>query len=176
MKNLYGTAVFVFIFLNSFSQSCPGLGSINFQRWNNINGSSVSNLTANPNYPNNPSTSGTYTIFEIPGNSGNNFGMRLYGYICPPTNGTYVFWIASDESAELWLSTTIDPANKARIAYNTSATKSRQWNKSATQKSSAIPLLAGQKYYVEALMKEGSGTDNLAVGWAKPGQSTAAPG
>ncbi len=175
MKNLYTATAFVFIFLNSFSQSCPGLGSINFQRWNNITGSSVSNLTSNSNYPNNPSTSGTYTIFEIPGNSGNNFGMKLYGYICPPTNGDYVFWIASDESAELWLSTTINPANKGRIAYNTSATKSRQWNKSSTQKSLAIPLLAGQKYYIEALLKEGTGSDNLAVGWAKPGQSVSAP-
>ena len=175
MKNLYGTAVFVLIFLNSFAQSCPGLGSINYQRWNNINGSSVSNLTSNSNYPNNPSASGTYTIFEIPGNSGNNFGMKIYGYICPPTNGNYVFWIASDESGELWLSTTVNPTNKVKIAYNTGATKSRQWNKSATQKSVAISLLAGQKYYIEALMKEGTGMDNLAVGWAKPGQSTSAP-
>src|SRR6186997_1202602 len=175
MKNLYTATAFVFIFLNSFSQSCPGLGSINFQRWNNITGSSVSNLTSNSNYPNNPSTSGTYNIFEIPGNSGNNFGMKLYGYICPPTNGNYLFWIASDESAELWLSTTVNPANKVKIAFNTSATKSRQWNKSATQKSNAIALLAGQKYYIEALMKEGSGSDNLAVGWSRPGQGVSAP-
>src|SRR6185436_2855902 len=69
----------------------------------------------------------------------------------------------------------INPANKVRIAYNTTATKSRQWNKSTTQKSAAISLLAGQKYYVEALMKEGTGNDNLAVGWAKPGQSISAP-
>jgi len=175
MKHLYGTTVFLFIFLNSFAQSCPGLGSINYQRWNNITGSSVSNLTSNSNYPNNPSASGTYTIFEIPGNSGNNFGMKVFGYICPPATGSYVFWIASDESAELWLSTTINPANKVKIAYNTTATKSRQWNKSATQKSVTISLLAGQKYYIEALMKEGSGSDNLAVGWAKPGQSVSAP-
>ena len=175
MKHLYGTTVLVFILLNSYAQSCPGLGSINYQRWNNITGSSVSNLTSNSNYPNNPSSSGTYNIFEIPGNSGNNFGMKIYGYICPPENGDYVFWIASDESAELWLSTTINPANKVRIAYNTTATKSRQWNKSTTQKSAAISLLAGQKYYVEALMKEGTGNDNLAVGWAKPGQSISAP-
>src|SRR5678815_837051 len=30
-------------------------------------------------------------------------------------------------------------------------------------------------YYVEALMKEGTGNDNLAVGWARPGQSIAVP-
>ena len=38
-----------------------------------------------------------------------------------------------------------------------------------------IPLTAGQRYYVEALQKEGVGEDNLAVGWAKPGESTCAP-
>ena len=175
MKHLYFSAICIFSFLTSFSQNCPGLGSINYQRWNNINGTAVSNLTSNPNYPNNPSTSGTYTIFELPQNSGNNFGVRVNGWICPPTTGNYVFWIASDASAELWLSTTIDPANKVKIAYNASATNYRQWNKYTTQKSATIALTAGTKYYVEALMKESTGQDNMSVGWAKPGQSTSAP-
>jgi chitodextrinase len=96
----------------------------------------------------------------------------MNGYICPPTTGNYVFWIASDASGELWLSTDNNPANKVRVAYNTSGTNSRQWTKYATQKSVAIPLTAGQQYYVEALMKESTGNDNLAVGWSKPGQST----
>src|SRR4030095_15373263 len=38
-----------------------------------------------------------------------------------------------------------------------------------------ISLTAGQLYYVEALMKESTGNDNLSIGWAKPGQSTTAP-
>ena len=176
MKHLFTAAIFLISVFTSFSQSCPGLGSINYQRWNNISGGSVSNLTSNPNYPNNPSSSGTLTIFETSQNTGNNIGIRVYGYICPPATGNYVFWIASDESAELWLSTTIDPANKVKIAFNTSATKYRQWNKFASQKSASITLSAGQKYYVEALMKEGTGADNLSVGWAKPGQSTSSPG
>ncbi|MBL7739475.1 MAG: fibronectin type III domain-containing protein [Chitinophagaceae bacterium] len=154
---------------------CTGTGTINYQKWNSITGTSVSSLTSNANYPNNPSVSGTLGIFEIPVNSGNNYGMRVYGYICPPTTGSYTFWIASDDNGELWLSTSSSPANKVRIAYHTSNTSSRQWNKFATQKSAAITLTAGQLYYVEALMKEGSGSDNMAVGWAKPGQSTSAP-
>jgi glucose/arabinose dehydrogenase len=164
---------------NPFSENnyfvCPGAGAINFQRWNNINGGAVSNLTSNINYPNNPSSTGTRTLFEMPTNLSNNIGIRMNGYICPPTTGLYTFWIASDESAELWLSTTSSPLTKIRIAYNTSATKSRQWTKSATQKSIPIALVSDQVYYVEALMKEGTGNDNLAVGWAKPGQSTSAP-
>lgn len=157
------------------AQTCSGLGSINYQKWTNITGGSVSNLTSNVNYPNNPTSSGILTSFEIPSNSGNNYGMKVYGWICPPATGNYVFWIAGDQSTELWLSTTSSSANKVRIAYNTTNTNSRQWNKYATQKSVVIALTAGTKYYVEALMKEGTGSDNMAVGWARPGQSTTAP-
>ena len=174
MKKVLLSLFFILIILKTQSQ-CTGSGSINFQRWNNITGGAVSNLTSNVNYPNNPSSSGTRTLFEMLTNQGSNFGIKMYGYLCPPTTGTYTFWIASDNSAELWLSTTSSPLTKIRIAYNTSSTNSRQWTKYATQKSIAIALIAGQQYYVEALMKESTGNDNLAVGWAKPGQSTSAP-
>lgn len=161
--------------LHSLTAQCTGTGSINYQQWNNITGGNVSDLTSNVNYPNNPSVTGTRTIFEMPVNIGSNFGVRMYGYICPPTTGTYYFWVAADNAGELWLSTTSSAANKVRVAYTSKPTKSRQWNASATQKSVAIQLVAGTKYYVEALMIETTGNDNLAVGWAKPGQSSSAP-
>jgi len=154
---------------------CTGTGSINYQRWNSITGTTIASLTSNANYPNNPSLTGTFNSFEIITSSGDNYGMKVYGYICPPTTGNYTFWIASDDNGELWLSTTSSPTNKTRIAYHTQWTNSREWNKYATQKSVAISLTAGQLYYVEALMKEGTGGDNMAVGWAKPGQATTTP-
>lgn len=154
---------------------CTGTGAINFQRWTNITGTTILNLTSNASYPNSPTTTGTLTSFEIPTNNANNIGVKVYGYICPPATGSYTFWIASDDNGELWLSTGSNPANKVRIAYHTQWTNAREWNKYATQKSAAITLTAGQLYYVEALMKEGSGGDNMAVGWAKPGQATTTP-
>jgi PQQ-dependent dehydrogenase (s-GDH family) len=157
------------------STTCTGTGSIRYQKWNNISGTSVSNLTSNANYPNSPSTSGTLTSFEIPTNSSDNYGMKVFGYICPPATGSYTFWIAADDNAELWLSTNSSSGSKQRIAYHTSWTNSREWNKFTTQKSAAITLTAGQLYYVEALVKEGSQGDNMAVGWAKPGQGTTTP-
>lgn len=176
MKKIIASLVsFLLLMIHASAQTCTGTGSINYQRWNNISGSAVSNLTSNVNYPNNPSVTGTRTTFEMPTNQGSNLGIRMHGYICPPTTGNYIFWIASDASGELWISTTSSAANKVRRAYNTSSTNSRQWNKYSTQKSVAIALTAGQLYYVEALMKESSGSDNLAVGWAKPGQSTSSP-
>lgn len=163
------------VLFHQLSAQCTGMGSINYQQWNNITGGNISNLTSNANYPNNPSVTGTRTSFEMPTNIGSNLGIRMNGYLCVPTTGTYYFWIAADNAGELWLSTTSSSANKVRIAYTSKATKYRQWNASATQKSVAVSLVAGTKYYVEALMKETTGSDNLSVGWAKPGQSTSAP-
>jgi len=65
--------------------------------------------------------------------------------------------------------------NKARIAYVADWTSSREWNKYPSQKSGAINLTVGQKYYVEALQKENLGGDNVALGWSKPGQATTVP-
>lgn len=175
MKKLFLAIASLFLLVIHTNAQCTGTGSINFQRWNNISGSAVSNLTSNVNYPNNPSSTGTRTTFEMQTNLGSNLGIRMYGYICAPATGNYIFWIASDASGELWISTTSSSANKIKRAYNTNSTNSRQWNKYSTQKSVAISMIAGQVYYVEALMKESSGSDNLAVGWAKPGQSTTAP-
>jgi chitodextrinase len=154
---------------------CSGTGSLNYQRWNNITGTTIVSLTSNANYPNNPTTTGSLTSFEMPSNTGDNFGVRVFGYICPPATGNYTFWIASDDNSELWLSTNQDASNKTRIAYHSQWTASREWNKYPTQKSIAITLTAGQLYFIEAFAKDGTQGDNLAVGWSKPGQPTSVP-
>jgi len=77
MKHLFFFTLCAFSCLISNSQSCPGTGAINYQRWNNIMGGAVSNLTSNPNFPNNPSIAGTLGIFETPGNTGNNIGIKV---------------------------------------------------------------------------------------------------
>jgi hypothetical protein len=51
-------------------------------------------------------------------------------------------------------------------------TNPKEWLKYGTQKSTLISLEAGKKYYIEALHKEGSGGDNLAVGWTTPTNAT----
>jgi hypothetical protein len=155
--------------------SCTAEGYITFERWNNISGNAVINLTSNVNYPDNPSITSTLTLFEIPYNVANNYGVKVSGYICAPLTGPYRFWIAGDDNVELWLSTDNNAANKVKIAYHTGYTASRQWNKYSTQKSVYINLVQGQSYYVEALMKHGTGTDNMAVGWLKPGQTGTSP-
>ena len=91
----------------------------------------------------------------------------MRGYVTPTTTGDYWFWIASDDNGELWLSTDSNPDNKTRIAYVPGWTNPREWAKYAQQKSALVHLVAGTRYYIEALMKEGGGGDNLAVTWQR---------
>jgi hypothetical protein len=144
-------------------------GSILREYWTGISGATISSLTSNSNYPNNPSGSGQISSLEGPTNWADNYGTRIRGYIHPPTTGSYTFWVAGDDNTELYLSTNDNPANRSRIAYVDGWTDSKQWNKYSTQQSAAINLTAGQKYYIEVLHKEGSGGDNVAVAWQGPG-------
>ncbi|MCE9540053.1 MAG: metallophosphoesterase, partial [Bacteroidetes bacterium] len=144
--------------------ACSATGSIAREVWSNISGSSVSAIPLGIN----PSLTGLLSIFEAPQSFANNFGQRISGYVCPPVSGNYIFWIASDNSSELWLSTDNTPDNKQKIASVSGYTSSRQWTKYSTQKSVSKNLIAGQKYYIEALHKEADQGDNCAVGWQLP--------
>ena len=146
-------------------------GAITREVWTGITGDSVANIPTGSA----PTFTDTLTSFEAPSNWSNNYGTRVRGYITAPATGSYRFWIASDNTSELWLSTSSNPTNKQRIARVTGRTNPRQWTKESNQRSAAISLVQNQIYYVEALHKEGTANDNLAVGWSKPGQSTSAP-
>jgi len=128
----------------------------------------------------------------IPANNayGENYGVQMVGYFYPPNTGDYVFWICADDNAQLFLSTDATAANKKLIAQESSWSNPRVWDSAgsgdATTKNSQtftgtewptkdtanggakITLTKGQIYYIEALMKEGGGGDNLAVAVLEP--------
>lgn len=147
-----------------------GTGTILREWWLGLGtGNSVTDLTSSPAYPNNPSGSDQPTSFEAPTNWEESYGTRMRGWIHPPITGQYRFWIASDDQGQLRLSTNDTPANAVLIASVPIWTDPRQWTRYPEQQSVLITLQAGQRYYIEALMKEGAGADNLAVAWQLPG-------
>ncbi|MCH7556632.1 MAG: hypothetical protein IIB56_04145, partial [Planctomycetes bacterium] len=158
----------------SFKTPRPGTGTILFEIWGGIGGNAVSDLTGNENYPANPSYSDEVMSFEAPTDIGDAFGGRLHGYLHPESSGDYLFWIASDDNSELWLSTDESPANAVKIAGHTGWTSPRQWDKYPEQQSAPISLTGGEKYYIMALYKEGGGGDNCAVAWEGPDNPTRA--
>jgi Immunoglobulin domain/PA14 domain len=141
------------------------------ERWDNINGTLVSDLTSNANYPNNPNSRTYVGIYEIPTNSGDAYGTRTRGYVIPPTSGNYTFWVSGDDNTELWLGTNDNPSTIQRIAHVPGWSNPREWGKFPEQQSTARALTAGVRYYIETRQKEGWGGDNLAVGWQGPGIS-----
>jgi hypothetical protein len=146
---------------------CDDAGRIFREVWPGVAGKYVTDIPLNTA----PAVRGQLFRFEAPTGEtgvGDNYGARIRGYICPPQTGQYAFWIASDDRGELWLSTNDNPANKVRIAAVNGYTSSRQWAKYSSQKSSLITLTAGTKYYIEALHKEATLGDHLAVGWQLP--------
>jgi len=152
--------------------SCANNGSVLRQVWTGISGSALSYLYADYRYPDNASSYNYTTSFEAPSGIGDNYGQRMRAYLCPPYTGEYSFWIASDDQGVLLLSGNQNPAGASQIAAVSSWTNSREWSKETGQHSATYTLQGGQLYYMEALMKEGSGGDNLAVGWAGPSIGT----
>lgn len=148
-----------------------GAGTLLREYWTGISGSDVTDLTGDADYPYAPAGSGQLTSFEAPTDFAENFGDRIRGYLHAPSSGNYEFWIASDNSSELWLSTDADPTNKILIASVSGWTSVYQWTKFSSQYSSSVSLTAGEVYYIEALHKDGGGPDNLAVAWQGPGIS-----
>jgi hypothetical protein len=96
------------------------------------------------------------------------YGQRLRTFVVPPATGAYMFWIASDNTSELFLSRDELPSDAIPIAWLTTATNPRQWTLETNQQSAPVTLQAGLRYYLEAIMQHTAGSDNLAVRWQLP--------
>jgi hypothetical protein len=167
-NTLLNTATFSGVYVSNWSPFCTASGSILREYWANVSGNSVGSI---PVY-NKPSSSSQITSFETPANIGDNYGQRIRGYICAPATGSYTFYLAADDLAELYLSPDDNAGKVQKIASVSAWTNNKQWTKYPSQKSVAITLEKDKKYYIEALHKEAMYGDNLAVGWTTPTNSS----
>lgn len=119
--------------------------------------------------------------FEAPLNVADNYVQRISGFFTPATTDDYVFFLASDDDSDLFLSTDDTPANKHLIAKEASWSNSRQYvavgggastiedkrsdsfTASEWPGGTTIHLTAGTRYYIEADHHEGGGGDDLSV-------------
>lgn len=148
-----------------------GTGAITREYWGGIGGS-LDSLRRDRDFPGNPDVTDQSVCFASPAQLGNNYGERMSGFVCPSAGGRYTFFISSDDSGELWLSTDDNPGNKRMIAKVSCYTGVCQWLKYRSQKSAAIYLEAGKKYYIEALHAQGCRANHLEVGWQPPGSNS----
>ena len=146
-------------------QIAPAEGKILWEYWKSLPGDKIRDLTTSPRFPDHPDGQTYLNSFEQPNNWDDHFGSRIRGLLCPQETGDYTFWIAADDAGELWLSPTDLPARKERICFTALYTAPHDWEKRPDQRSRAFHLIGGRKYYIEAIMKEGGGSDCLAVAW-----------
>lgn len=124
-----------------------------------------------PDYPYHPALREIQNTFEAPTGCGDYYLTRMRGCLHPPVAGEYTFWIASDNSSELWLSTDASPAEARKIAFipRFSWVAPHDWTRFSSQRSGPVWLEAGKAYYVEAIQEQTTVGDNLAVAWQGPG-------
>lgn len=150
-------------------------GQVYREIFREIPGDLVSDLTSNPKFrEGRADQAGMVGAFDS-WSMGENYGCRMRGYVHPPVSGDYVFWIASDNQSELWLSADDTPSRKSRILHLPQAVEQRNFDRLPSQKSAPIVLVAGRRYYVEVLHKQGLGDEHVAVGWTLPGGAQERP-
>ncbi|HEY5909760.1 MAG TPA: hypothetical protein VJA21_04060 [Verrucomicrobiae bacterium] len=176
------------------------------ERWNGPNnwGGARDNTLGTPNY-----------VAAIPAfeaavdnpSSGQmvNYTRRISGLFIPPSNGTYVFFVCSDDNSALFLSTDANPVNKVQVAMETGWSNPWQWTSSGDgsgnggsdiwQKRSdqytnatagnfnpvlpaprTITLTGGTRYYIEDDGGQGTGGGNFEATFKLLGETDPANG
>ena len=144
----------------------PELGGILKEHWFGLAGTAISTLTTFSNYPAKPDGREFLLSFEcLATNWADDFGTRVSGFLVPATNGNYTFAVAAADTAELWLSTDTNPANRQLIATVTNTTTFHDWTNQTNQISVPKTLSGGGKYFVELLHKAATGNDHWSVAW-----------
>ena len=176
---LAGVIFVLAITVRSNAQTGPAVAGgatqgVLLEYWTNLDGVTVKAMLADKNYPLNPDGVELCVDFEETNYRGAFYGERMRAWLVAPESGEYTFWLASDDDGELWLSPDDDPAHKQRIASVPYWTDLREWTKYPEQRSAAIQLEAGRRYYIETLHYQWWSGVNLSVGWQRPGVTNVA--
>ena len=160
-------------------------GLAEMQIWTDISGGSVADLTADPRFPDSPDLSENILVLESGDSDRDNFGARITTLVTPTESGSYIFYLAADDSAALYLSTDENPANRVLIAAESTVNQLRAWSSTELRpgcpdacenQSAPIRLLEGNHYFVELLFKGNDETDYAGVAWTKEGEPPLADG
>lgn len=149
-------------------------GHVDWDVWTGRSGTSLSNIPTGT-APSSTSVLDLRSSGLTVDSNLDNFGGRVRVLLTPAVSGDYRFYLASDDAGSLRLNPNgTNPAQASQIASVSGFTGLNEWTKYSSQASALVSLVAGQQYYLEAVVKEGSSSDHVQVGWISPGSSTVA--
>lgn len=146
-------------------------GVVEARYWANFRSGGVSELTNLVAYPDNPSEVVELTELRSPANRADYYGSLVRGFIIPPTDGAYRFFVAGDGETQFWLSTNENPGNAQMVGLVPGSTDPSTYTRYTSQASGNIQLEADKRYYFEIRHVERSGADHFNVAWTGPGLS-----
>jgi len=153
----------------SFSTWGYGGNAILVEVFTNLNGNTIADLTGAPKFTRNLPDLVYYTnVFgygPFAADSGRQYyGARLTGLYVPTNTGYYRFYLRSDDASQLYMNinsaNSEDPAGKTMLVHVPNANVSMQDPRAI---SPPVFLNQGQRYFMEALLKEGTGGDYLIL-------------
>lgn len=170
--------VVVFVWLATASQVLAQSPGATRDYWTGaalpLDGSGVPNfslLVDNSNFLGTPTGTQSLVRFEVPQNNVGAFVARMYSSFIAPNTGNYLFWLAANNQAALYLSVSPSFVGLAPIAKSTRLPSPNygQWSKAAEQKSAPKALVAGQRYYLLLIhVEDGNNINHAEVRWLTP--------
>ena len=145
----------------SFQSFIFSAGFVTFETYEGIGGTPVVNLTGDPRYPNSPTRrffiAGLDTRQALPTDSLENYGGRITGFFVPPASGNYIFYLRSDDASQLLFDRN-DGAGLTMVQEETGCCRAF-----SALPTAPLALIAGERYPIMGLYKEGGGGDYMQV-------------
>jgi len=177
VKNLSKKAIAADNKASFYSYLKTKTGVLKFSYWGGISGTPVQGLYDDPRYPASPDLVLAVNSFNsrdaFPDDSHENYGATIEGYLTPTESASYRFFLRSDDASQFYLSTDDKEANLAQIAEETGCCNGFT-EPDSPRTSEPVALVAGKKYFVRLVYKEGGGGDYGQVAWRKEGDKTPA--
>jgi hypothetical protein len=98
------------------------------------------------------------------------FLCKVSGWIIPPEDNEYTFWLTSGGPAQLALANGPKPANTLKICECLYAHKAGDYDSERNQQSGEVRLKAGVCYYFELTFKSEGSNSHVGIAWKVPGK------